>query len=184
VHAPTASGSAPGRRRARRSGRADGATRTHNTLSRETDHVQVFYSFHPLHGLSLRVIRRPKLGDGAVCVIDPTRRRLKIPVWMLSPESAEMKIVARAHLSRDALLRLTSLLAPRLDPERSVHDTLPQTDVDGGKGGHRAATTTHGPDDPTRGGPRVGRRHDANRTGRSHGPHAGGGLSRDTKERR
>jgi hypothetical protein len=81
--------------------------------------------------LSLRVVRRPKLGDGAVCVTDPTGKRLKIPVWMLSPDSAEMKIAERAHLSRDALLRLTSLLATRLDPEANVHDTLPQTGIDG-----------------------------------------------------
>jgi hypothetical protein len=182
VRGSTASRRATVRPQARHRGRADDATRTHNTLSAESNHVQVFYSFHPLHGFSLRVVRRPKSGDGAVCVIDPMRRRLKIPVWMLSPDSAEIKIVERAHLSRDALLSLTSLLATRLDPEASVHDNLPHTGVDGCKGGHRAATTTHGPDDPTRGNPRVDRRLDATRTGRSHGPHAGGGLSRDRKE--
>jgi hypothetical protein len=94
----------------------DGATRTHTTLSADTTHVRVFYRFHPLHDVSLRVVRRPKLGDGAVCVIDPTGRRLKIPMWMLSPDSAEMRIAEGAHLSRDALLSLTSLLATRLDP--------------------------------------------------------------------
>lgn len=99
-------------------------------------------------GLNLRVVRRPKLGDGAVCVTDPTGRRLKIPVWMLSPEAAEMKIAERAHLSRNALLRLTSLVGARRDPDGDAHDTLPQTGVDAGKGGHRATTTTDGTDDP------------------------------------
>ena len=175
---------ARGRRRARRRARGDDGTRTHNTPSAETTHVRVFYAFHPLHGVSLRVVRRPKLGDGAVCVSDPTGRRLKIPVWMLSSDAAEMTIAERAHLSRDALLRLTSLLATRLDPEGSVHDTLPHSGDDGCKGGDRAATTTHGLDDPTGGGPRADRRHGANRTRRPHGPHVGGGLSRDNKERR
>jgi hypothetical protein len=162
----------------------DGATGAHNTLSAEITHVCVIYPFHPLHGVSLRVVRRPKLGDGAVCVTDPTGRRLKIPVWMLSPDSAEMKIVDRAHLSRDALLSLTSLLATRRDPEGSVHDTLLHTGVDRYQGGDRAATTTDGSHDPTGGGPRADRRRGARRTRRPHGSHAGGGLSRDGKERR
>jgi hypothetical protein len=42
--------------------------------------------------LSLRLVRRPKQGNGAVCVFDPTSKRLKIPVWMLLPDSAEIKI--------------------------------------------------------------------------------------------
>ena len=86
------------------SGYGDDATHAHSTLSAETTHVRVFYPFHPLHNCSLPIIRRPKRGDGAVSVIDPTGRRLKIPLWMLSPDSAEMKIVERAHLSRGALL--------------------------------------------------------------------------------
>jgi hypothetical protein len=172
------------RPRARRSARADGATRAHNTLSAETTHVRVFYPFHPLHGLSLRVVRKPKLGDGAASVIDPTGRRLKIPVWMLSPAASEMKIAARPQLGRDALLRLTSLLATPLHAEGSDHDTLHQTGVDRCKGGDRAATTTDGSHDPTGAGPRADRRHGARRTRRPHGSHAGGGLSRNRKERR
>ena len=70
---------------------ADEGIHAHNTLSAETTHVQVFYPFHPLHGATLQVVRRPKRGDGAVSVIDPTGKRLKIPVWMLLPECAEIK---------------------------------------------------------------------------------------------
>ena len=57
---------------ARRSGHADDAIRAHNTLSAENTHVQVYYPFHPLHGAILQVVRRPKRGDGAVSVMDPT----------------------------------------------------------------------------------------------------------------
>jgi hypothetical protein len=35
---------------------------THNTLSADATHVQVFYPFHPLHGYRLRV----KLSEEAV----------------------------------------------------------------------------------------------------------------------
>src|ERR1039457_7382310 len=66
------------------------AIRAHNTLSAETTHVQVFYPFHPLHGGILQIVRRPKRGDGAVSIIDPTGRRLKSPVWMLLPECARL----------------------------------------------------------------------------------------------
>jgi len=132
--------------------------------------------------VTLRIVRRPKQGDGAVCVIDPTNRRLKIPTWMLLPDSADMKIVERARLSKEALLNLASLLTTLPDLAFNVHDTLLPPRVDGCKGGDRAAPTIDGPDDPRRAGSRADRRHDTKRTHRSHGPHTGGGLSRNRKE--
>jgi hypothetical protein len=35
-------------------------THAHNTLSADNTDVQVFYPFHPLHGVTLRILRRPK----------------------------------------------------------------------------------------------------------------------------
>jgi hypothetical protein len=106
-------------------------------------------------------------------------------VWMLLPDSADVKIVERAHLSRDALLSLASLLittpnVPHLAD--GVHDTLSPPRVDGCKGGHRAAPTTDGSDDLRRAGSRADRHHDTKRTYRSDGPHTGGGVSSDRKE--
>jgi hypothetical protein len=72
------------RLRARRSEYEDVGNHAHNTLSAETQQVRIFYPFHPLHGLNLQVIRKPKRGDGAVCFRDPAGKRLKIPAWMLS----------------------------------------------------------------------------------------------------
>jgi len=90
-------------------------THVHNTLSADNTDVQVFYPFHPLHGVTLRILRRPKRGNGAVCVTDPAERRLKIPVWMLLPECAEITISQQPHLSKQALLSLASLIASQLD---------------------------------------------------------------------
>src|SRR6516162_9734627 len=87
-------------------------THAHNTLS--ADHVRVLYPFHPLHGASLQILRRPKREDGAVCVMDPAGRRLKIPVWMLLPECAEVKISQQPHLGKHALLSLASLIISQL----------------------------------------------------------------------
>jgi len=56
-------------------------------------------------------VRRPKRGDGAVSVIDKSGRRLKIPIWMLSPEAAGTAISEQIHLSKEALLSLASLLS-------------------------------------------------------------------------
>jgi cyanate lyase len=39
--------------------------------------VQVFYPFHPLYGSTLKILRRPKRGDGSVSVIDGSGKRLK-----------------------------------------------------------------------------------------------------------
>ena len=85
----------------RHSGHGDEAILTHNTLSADTTHVQVFYPFHPLHGYSLRVVRRPKRGDGAVSVVDPAGKRLKIPVWMLLSECASVNDHRASVLSRN-----------------------------------------------------------------------------------
>jgi len=52
---------------AQRSGHADAGTHAHNTLSADIQDVHVFYPFHPLHGATLHILRRPKRGDGAVC---------------------------------------------------------------------------------------------------------------------
>lgn len=169
------------RRRVRRSEYGDAAIVAHNTLSADTTHVQVFYPFHPLHGYRLRVLRRPKREDGAVSVIDPAGKRLKIPVWMLSPGAANIKTTEQPLLSREVLLSLISLL---IQPSvTGKHDNLLQTSVDGCKGGHHAAAATLKPG-PNRRGTRARRRDGPSRTGRSHGSHSSDSLSNGSKEDR
>ena len=82
-------------------------------------------------------------------VMDRTGKRLKIPVWMLSPEAAGIMISERVHLSKEALLSLTSLLSLRAGEDRGRDNLLPAA-VDKCKGGHRGATGTTVPDDPQR----------------------------------
>jgi hypothetical protein len=174
---PTAYHRTTGRHPGRCSAGADDDTHAHNTLSPDDPDVQVFYPFHPLHGATLRILRRPKRGDGAVCVIDPSGRRLKIPVWMLSRECAEMTISERPYLSKEALLSLATLIASQPDSEARVHDDLLQTSVSGCDGGHRGAASTSGPDDSKGMRRGVTGPSDTRRTHRSHGPRCSGGLS-------
>src|ERR1700756_776151 len=136
------------RRLARLCGRADDGTHPHNTLSADNTAVQVLYPFHPLHGATLQILRRPKRGDGAACVMDPAGRRLKIPVWMLLPECAGIRISQRPHLGKEALLSLASLIASQLASKDRDHDNLLQTPVSGCEGGRRGAASTSRPDDP------------------------------------
>ena len=121
------------RRQESRSECGDETTAAHNTLSADTTHVRVFYPFHPLYGYRLRVSRIAKRGDCAASVIDPAGKRLKIPVWMLLPQAADLKLHDQAHLSREALLNVSSLVGT--PPTTGIHDNLPQTSVDGCKGG-------------------------------------------------
>ena len=165
------------RRPAQSCAHGDDDTHAHNTLSPDNPDVQVFYPFHPLHGATLQILRRPKRGDGTVCVIDPSGRRLKIPVWMLSRECAEMTISERPYLSREALLSLATLIASQPDSEARVHHDLLQTSVSGSEGGHRGAASTSGPDDSKGMRHRVTGPSDTRRTHRSHGPRCSGGLS-------
>jgi hypothetical protein len=177
------SGSHPvrGHRPARRNAGADVTRVAHDTLSADTTHVRVFYPFHPLHGYRLRVTRRPKRGEGAVSVIDPAGRRLKIPVWMICSDAAEIRVSDQAHLNGDALLKLASLI-PK-PTAAGIHDNLLQTSVDGREGGNHAAATALEPD-PNRRGARAGRRAGTIRTRQSHGPHSRDGVSNGGKEDR
>jgi hypothetical protein len=133
----------------------DDDTHAHNTLSPDNPDVQVFYPFHPLHGLTLQILRRPERGDGAVCVMAPDGRRLKIPVWMLSRECAEIMISERPRLDKETLLYLASLIASQPDSKGRAHDDLLQTPVGGREGGHHGTTSTSGPDGAKRNRGRV-----------------------------
>jgi len=166
------------RHQVRENAGAGGDTHAHNTLSPDNTDVQVFYPFHPLHGATLRILRRPKRGDGAVCVMDPAGRRLKIPVWMLSRECAEIVISEQPHLGKEALLSLASLIASQPDSKGCVHDDLLQTPVGGSEGGHRGATSASEPDGSEGMRCRVNGRSDTRRSRRPHGPRCSGGLSR------
>jgi hypothetical protein len=163
-------------RRALHNGHAGSAIRTHNTLSVGDTRVQVFYPFHPLRNAVLQAVRHPKRGDGAFVVVDPAGKRLKIPIWMLSPECAAVTITDAPYLSSESLLGLASLLSTRLHPAEQIRDNLLETVVDGRKGGPRSATTTSGPGDQKGKRDRSHRRKGANRTDRSHGPHSGDSL--------
>jgi hypothetical protein len=155
---------------------AGDAIRAHNTLSAEDTRVRVFYPFHPLRDVALQVVRRPKRGDGAVAIVDPVGKRLKIPLWMLSPECADVTIAEEPYLSSESLLSLASLLSTRLRAADQIRDNLLPTVVDGHKGGQRGATTTSGPGDRKGKRGRAHGRKGANRTGRSHGSHSGDSL--------
>jgi hypothetical protein len=108
--------------------------------------------------------------------MDPIGKRLKIPVWMLSPECAAIPIIEKVHLSKEALLNLTSLVATRLPAADQIHDNLLQTVVDEHSGGQRDATTTSGPDGPNGRRGRAHGRKGARRSDRSNGPHSSSGL--------
>jgi hypothetical protein len=138
--------------------------------------VRVFYPFHPLRDVVLQVVRRPKRGDGAVAIVDPAGKRLKIPLWMLSPECADVTITEEPYLSSESLLSLASLLSTRLRAADQIRDNLLPTVVDGHKGGQRGATTTSGPGDRKGKRGRAHGRKGTNRTDRSHGSHSGDSL--------
>jgi hypothetical protein len=110
--------------------------------------------------------------------MDPGGRRLKIPVWMLLRESAEIVISERPHLNRESLLSLASLIASQPDSKARVHDDPLQTPVSGCEGGHRGTTSTSGHDASKGKRCGVNGRGDTRRSHQSHGPRCGGGLSR------
>jgi hypothetical protein len=171
----------PGRPRAPGNASADEAIVTHNTLSADATHVQVFYPFHPLCGYRLRVLRRPQRGDGAVSVIDPAGKRLKIPLWMLAPASAHVPILPHATLPQESLLQLALLL--KHPTVSGPHDKLRPPSVDGDKEGPPATAVTLAPHSNRRGS-HSSRGNHKSRTGSSAGSPAGDRFPNRNKEKR
>ena len=73
---------------------------------------------------------------------------------MLLSDAAEIKVSEQAHLSREALVSLVSLITSSTTTE--IHDNLLQTSADGRKEGHHDTTNTPEPD-PNRRRTRTGR---------------------------
>ena len=152
----------------------------YNILSVDITYVQVCYLFHLFYGYSLRVLRRPKRGDGAVLVLDSAGKRLKIPVWMLLSSANSIIVSEQALLSKESLLNVTLLFEQWNASGNS--DNLLQPSVDGCKRGHHAAATTvrgkpNGRGTRARGG------NDKSRSNPTDGAHSGDGLSNRTQER-
>ena len=78
----------------------------------------MFYPFHPLHGLELEIVCKPKRGAGALTVIDPQGTRLKIPSWMVSAQASEYQLSQRAEICIRALIALTDLLETTIKSEK------------------------------------------------------------------
>jgi hypothetical protein len=100
---------------------------------------------------------------------------------MLSPESAHFKITEQAHLSRESLLNLVSLLQQRIASDN--RDTLLQTSFDEWKGDDHGAAAADKPGS-TRRGTRARRKDGKSRAGQPHGAHSGDGVSNGKKEDR
>jgi hypothetical protein len=143
--------------------------------------VQVLYPFHPLHGTTLQLIRRPEREDGAATVLDPNGRRLKIPTWMLSAEAAAVRIAEQAYLDKHALQSLADLLAIRLPTENNIHDNLLPR-VTRPRGGQRGAVATSRREDEQNSGS-ARRRKDPLRGNRSDGPQSRSGISNSRRKK-
>jgi len=94
-------------------------------------------------------------------------------MWMLSPGSAEIRISARAVLSKEALLLLSSVLA--IHTQRD-HDNLQPIAADVCEGGDRGATRTVGSGGPRSSGG-IRKRDGTGRSGRSDGALSSRGIS-------
>ena len=77
--------------------------------------VTVYYPFHPLHGLPLAGADAPWRRAGRVTVLAPAGYRVKLPLWMPSPQAACCLVSPTAEVGVRARLRLADLLGPRLD---------------------------------------------------------------------
>ena len=73
--------------------------------------VTVHYPFHPLVHQHLKVVSWPRNSTGATTVQHPDGNTIKIPVWMLQPEAAQLALQSQIELSSKALLSLVDLLA-------------------------------------------------------------------------
>jgi hypothetical protein len=97
--------------------------------------------------MDLEVVSAPRRGDGAVTVIDPTGRHLKVPSWMLHAEAALASLTDRGVPSVASLLVVWLLLRGVLPgPEgssASETDTLAPPRSQRGQGGVGETAEAH-----------------------------------------
>jgi len=72
--------------------------------------IRVYYPFHPFCGCELEAVFKPKRFDGAMTIIAPDGKSLKIPSWMVLPQSSQFKILENAEISTRALLSLSNFI--------------------------------------------------------------------------
>jgi hypothetical protein len=72
--------------------------------------VTVHYPFHPHRGKQFRVVSQSREADGWVAVATGEEKDLKIPRWMLAPESAAVSVTERPLIGLLALRRVQALL--------------------------------------------------------------------------
>ena len=72
--------------------------------------VTVHYPFHPHRGKQFRVVSQSREADGWVAVATGEEKNLKIPRWMLAPESATISVTERPLIALSALRRVQELL--------------------------------------------------------------------------
>ena len=72
--------------------------------------VTVHYRFHPLVNHTLAVVSWPRRPDLPVTVLHPDGTAMKVPLWMLQAQAAQLTVCKRALLPASALLRVIELL--------------------------------------------------------------------------
>jgi len=78
----------------------------------------IHYPFHPLRGLKLDLLSRPRDPALPVTLRTPNGTSLKVPSWMLAAEASAAAVSeAPPALSIEALLQLASLCGAAVKPE-------------------------------------------------------------------
>jgi len=94
--------------------------------------VTVYYPFHPLVDHTLDVVSWPRRRGHAVTVLHPDGEAVKVPLWMLQPEAAQVSICEQIAPSASALLSLIDLLSQPSSPrvgslahQETAHEASP-----------------------------------------------------------
>lgn len=72
--------------------------------------VTVHYPFHPLYKHSLKPTVWPRRSDGTATVCHPDGKPLKIPLWMLQTEAAQLHLKEQPEIPFNARLTLEETL--------------------------------------------------------------------------
>ncbi len=113
------------------------ATNRYKTNSRT---VTVYGPFHLLRGHELQVVGTPRNGNTAITVVAPTGRRLKIPLWIVSPAAAGYVMGEQATVNPQALLSAFELLLPVMSNASQLTGNLSATGTSPTAGGADEAT--------------------------------------------
>jgi hypothetical protein len=90
--------------------------------------ARVYYPFHPYVNRTFKVLQRTGGKPGQVTVELSAGKTLTLPLWMLQPDAASLRIDSTVNIPTPVLLEIVDLIHSSCSDLKPLFDALEHTD--------------------------------------------------------